>query len=621
MLGACGGGSGGGVGSTPTPPPAPTPAPSPTPSPTPAPTPTPTPTPTALENPPPPVVIPQATSGTLKEALATEQGFVTGSLELDANYNTYWLTSNNQPYGSGTSLKLYVDPSTGTVTVYDTLGGGVPFGEGNEIGDAGYRSWGRNSLEAGRRLRFLNPEETTSDHPEFQLTYTSYGSYTVDSSLRGGNERLIDTFFYFGIPTAPDSLPRSGSASYQGIAAGKLYDFQAEYDLYGTATLVADFASGNIETEMWLKGYTPGREIDLGVFDGLAKITTGQNAFRGGWIASSAGFEGSILGAFFGPEAEEFGYTFGIHKPDLSAIGGGVVVGGQDPSVPPPPPPPPPAPPPPAPAGSTFPLASEETFETISATMVWTGSVGSGFVTAGAAGTEPLSDQRTVTVTPDYGNGTYTVRDGSVTSTFSLPDLFPAPDPDTRLVSLSDGGDDRLMLFNNLATGTGTNDAYLQLHYLSFAFLFENEPASGEHKTTALLFGTPTPVADLPRLGTATYTTQGFAFALTGYGSYADVHGELTADFASGNIENTFAIHNYRGASVMPLYRVSGSGSITSGSPFFSGSLTGSGNPLTGSYSGGFFGPSAEEAGFTFALTGTIDGAEQRIIGAAGGKR
>ena len=67
---------------------------------------------------------------------------------------------------------------------------------------------------------------------------------------------------------------------------------------------------------------------------------------------------------------------------------------------------------------------------------------------------------------------------------------------------------------------------------------------------------------------------------------------------------------------------MSGSGAIASGTPSFSGSLAGVGNPLTGSYTGSFFGPSADEVGFTFAITGQdVGGAEQRIVGAAGGKR
>jgi hypothetical protein len=73
---------------------------------------------------------------------------------------------------------------------------------------------------------------------------------------------------------------------------------------------------------------------------------------------------------------------------------------------------------------------------------------------------------------------------------------------------------------------------------------------------------------------------------------------------------------------VYPQYRLSGNGTIASGGSAFSGSLTGSNIDLTGSYAGGFFGPAAEEAGFTFALSGTTsDGRDQRIVGAAGGKR
>jgi len=253
--------------------------------------------------------------------------------------------------------------------------------------------------------------------------------------------------------------------------------------------------------------------------------------------------------------------------------------------------------------------------------MAYTGSVMSGGVTAGAVSTAQPSAQRTITVTPDYASGTYTVRDNNATSTFRLPDLFPVPDPGVQIVSLSDGDSDRLVLFNNLAAGIGTNNSLLQLHYLSFAFLHENNSVADEHKVTALLFGTQTLIADLPRSGTATYATKGLAAALVGYSGYAEVSGELVADFANGTIENTLAVFSYSGASLSPFYRVSGSGSIAAGTSLFSGSLAGDDNPLTGSYSGGFFGPSAEEAGFTFALTGTVGGNEQRIVGAAGGKR
>lgn len=537
-------------------------------------------------------------------------------------------------YGSPGSLKLYADPTNGTHTTYDTLAGGFSFSDDSRNVHGGYKGWSLNAPEAGRALRYLLPSETNDRFPDFELTYTSYGIWYVNSVGRYGpfnehDQHELATFFYFGIPTALSDLPRNGIAAYRGIAEGKLYDLATDYALTGTATLWANFGTGNIETTLLLNGVDSltGNAVGFGTFNGLARLTSGENGFRGVWVASSAGFEGSILGSFFGPAATEFGYTFGINKPDLSAIGGGVVVGGENTSpspVPPPapPPPPPPAPPPPpGPPGSPFPLASAQTFGTISATMGYSGSVVSGGATVGAAGTGPLSAERTIAVTPDYAGGTYTVRDGSATSTFRLPDLFPAPDPAVRLVSLTDGGDDRLALLNNLAPAIGTNDPFLQLHYLSFAFLYQNDPAADVHTTTALLFGTPTPLSDMPRSGRATYTTQGLASALLGYGTQADVQGQLTADFAAGTIENSFAIYYYAGASVAPFYRVSGGGSITSGGSLFSGSLTGNDNPLTGTYAGSFFGPAASEAGFTFALTGTINGAEQAIVGAAGGKR
>jgi hypothetical protein len=112
---------------------------------------------------------------------------------------------------------------------------------------------------------------------------------------------------------------------------------------------------------------------------------------------------------------------------------------------------------------------------------------------------------------------------------------------------------------------------------------------------------------------------QGFASGLLS--GLEDVQGTLTADFAAGTVQNTFLIYNYSGASLGATYRASGGGSIAAGTPFFAGSLSGVGNSLTGTYNGGFFGPSAAEAGFTFALSGTENGNEQRIVGVAGGKR
>jgi hypothetical protein len=353
------------------------------------------------------VVIPQATSGTLLQALKGPQGFLTGSLELGLDYDAQQLTSINRVYSSG--LKLYVEPDKNTVTAYNTLGGGYPFTDGYRIGKGGYEEWGANSPEAARKLLYRIPEQGSDEYPDFALTYTSYGHYTADSARGGYNGQTLDTFFYFGIPTALANLPRSGEANYTGVADGMLYDYTGgSYVLDGTASLKANFASGSIETTMLLKAFAPGSTLDLGTFDGLAALDSGSNSFRGTWVASSAGYEGSILGSFFGPAAEEFGYSFGINKPDLTAIGGGVIIGGQNTSVPPPPPPPPPppaTPPPPAPAGSTFPLATVKSFDTFTAITGYTGSAIAGGFVVGPATSDTLSNKVNISVTPDYANG------------------------------------------------------------------------------------------------------------------------------------------------------------------------------------------------------------------------
>lgn len=421
-------------------------------------------------------------------------------------------------------------------------------------------------------------------------------------------------------------MPRSGTGVFDGVAEGRLYDLTGDYELQGTATLFADFGAGAIETTLRLDGLdvSTGNSIDFGTFDGLARLTSGENVFRGTWIASSAGFEGSILGSFFGPGASEFGYTFGINKPDLSAIGGGVVVGGRDPSPPPPPPPPPPpTPPPPAPAGSPFPLAAASTYDTIVASMSYSGSSIGGSQEVGPAATSPMSGDVTVAVTPDYASGTYTVRDSSGTTPFILNEMLPPPDPSSRFVHLTDGGDSSLMLFNNLTPQNGVNEPELQFHYLSFGFWYANDPGASTHRTTMLLFGAPTAAADLPRTGSATYDLSVFGSSLGFLGTLQGT-GTLAADFASGAIDNQLYLYGYLPGAEFPIGHFSGGASLASGSPFFSGSLSAADSPLTGTFTGSFFGPAAAEVGYTFALSGTSAGpqpSEQRVVGVAVGKR
>jgi hypothetical protein len=127
--------------------------------------------------------------------------------------------------------------------------------------------------------------------------------------------------------------------------------------------------------------------------------------------------------------------------------------------------------------------------------------------------------------------------------------------------------------------------------------------------------GVPTIVSDMPRSGTATYQTSvgGTAFALGGStprSLQANSTATFSANFGAGTVETTLNLVG-AGLNQLPVDfgSYSGTGTITSGSPGFSGTLaSAASNPIsaTGEFSGAFFGPQASEMGFGWYLTGGI---------------
>ncbi|MBN1006996.1 transferrin-binding protein-like solute binding protein [Amphritea pacifica] len=135
--------------------------------------------------------------------------------------------------------------------------------------------------------------------------------------------------------------------------------------------------------------------------------------------------------------------------------------------------------------------------------------------------------------------------------------------------------------------------------------------------------GSRTDGSAVPTTGTATFTgaTSGFYIDSAGTLFYVLGNTSINADFANRSLafttsnNNTVNI-NTEVASVNSDLNLSGTLTYSAGSNNFSGSVTGTG--LTGSASGYFYGPSAEEAGGTFALTG---GGVEIYTGAFGAKR
>lgn len=126
-----------------------------------------------------------------------------------------------------------------------------------------------------------------------------------------------------------------------------------------------------------------------------------------------------------------------------------------------------------------------------------------------------------------------------------------------------------------------------------------------------VVLGTPTPVASVPATGSATYSgamNAVYTAAGAGVDSFFDVTAaaSATADFNLRSI--TFSTTGTVRQSVLnsvitPDATLNLSGTLTyaSGSNQFSGTLT-SGGGLSGTATGGFFGPAGQEIGGTFVL-------------------
>ena len=293
----------------------------------PAPTPPPGKTPISQQTAPP--TLPAVTTGTLVDALSTSADFRTGSTEVIYDVAAQTVQSRNKAYSSTGSIRVYFDAPSEKYIVSNIIGTAHRFPDGyNSASGPPFAAYGQNATDGVRRLSILTPSPLNS---KIALTYTSYGVWQFDSSDRSNIDPQINDnhYFYFGIPTPADGMPRTGSGNYTGVAQGVLFDPRAIYNLDGSMTLGANFATGAIGTTLTLSGTntTNGLLIIIPVLNGTAAIGAGTNSFLGTLTTIGNSFVGSLQGAFFGPTAQEIGYSFAINSPDLTRVGGGVAVG------------------------------------------------------------------------------------------------------------------------------------------------------------------------------------------------------------------------------------------------------------------------------------------------------
>ncbi|TRD11931.1 transferrin-binding protein-like solute binding protein [Erythrobacter insulae] len=158
--------------------------------------------------------------------------------------------------------------------------------------------------EPGVIDRILTPGDANS---AIALTYTSFAQIGLQTSPRGLESQTMGVF---GIQTPSAALPKAGSGTYDGVvfAIGEVAPTGYRGEINGTSELIADFSAGTLGLTFNLtQADAMNTVIGTYLFDG----TIATNGFFGG-ARQGEGFVGSLNGAFFGPNAQEFGAAFDI---------------------------------------------------------------------------------------------------------------------------------------------------------------------------------------------------------------------------------------------------------------------------------------------------------------------
>jgi hypothetical protein len=153
------------------------------------------------------------------------------------------------------------------------------------------------------------------------LSYTRIGRWYSITDPAGGRVYFASG----GVPTIASDMPRSGSATYgativSGTAIASLtpQSPRVGLDIGGSsANLEANFATGAISSQLSISGRPSpvAPATFLGQFVGSGTISSGTNTFAGTYtpLGGPTAATGEFRGAFFGPQAIEYGLVFSIN--------------------------------------------------------------------------------------------------------------------------------------------------------------------------------------------------------------------------------------------------------------------------------------------------------------------
>jgi hypothetical protein len=274
-------------------------------------------------------------------------------------------------------------------------------------------------------------------------------------------------------------------------------------------------------------------------------------------------------------------------------------------------------PPPPPPPATPFPLKATASFDAISSLMSYNepASANASFNTLG------LQGRGAVTFSYDAASGTYTVQGGGVTASFGQGNQIPDTSYNDTFSNTNGAVTDAVKLYGNARSDTpGTPPVVLT--YTSFGIWTHTDSATAQTTKTYFLYGQPTGAASMPTTGSASYQMTAEAHMFPGGMTASErITGTATlnANFGNGLVDTVLKFGS----------TYAGSGTI-SGDQFAGDFATNDPTALNGKFSGGFFGPGAKEAGFTFQIHvhnadpyagATILPQDVYIVGAAAGPK
>ena len=194
------------------------------------------------------------------------------------------------------------------------------------MGDGSFATFQRD--KDGSLAEYLALYRSGAPDTALELTYTTiaiaYAREFAEGSDNGDltiKQRLVHAIG--GFETRASDMPRSGQASYRTFLAGTWLASDRNRPVAGTADFNVDFATGAVSTALTLTEGNPGPSI--GAYSGTGS-TYDSTRFTG-VLSTTSGtlFEGDFRGAFFGPQAAEFGYAFRLSSSASGVIDGAVV--------------------------------------------------------------------------------------------------------------------------------------------------------------------------------------------------------------------------------------------------------------------------------------------------------